>query len=297
MSNVFHRDLTQEHLHLPKYHASTHEVGGTDPLASATNWNIAFSWGNHSGLYDTIGTSTASMLAHNTLYDHTLFITSETDPLSLHLANETDNVTGGTFNLTTTGTISAASGVFDIVLLADDPTSDLEAATKQYVDAISGINGYIVFQPQSGKVGHLTAPAQIDGSQKRWYVLFDKDTDESIDFQFVMPYTYTTQTLTCTLIWTPKVASGNVVWNVSLMATIGTAASDLETDSFDTVNAATSAAQSTIGYPSSVDIVMVNKDSVTAGDICTIRITRDADSEEDTNNGDAQLAGITLEWS
>lgn len=190
-----------------------------------------------------------------------------------------------------------------IVVNADEASFTINTsitlnANSLVVGSGKGMPGFITFSPQTAKLEHFGSPAQIDGSQKRWYLLFDPSSDESADFQFVMPFTYNAnQTLTCILLWTSTVASNNVVWNASLMATTAADAADLETDSFDTVNAATTAANATIGRVSTTSITMTNKDSVAAGDICTLRITRDADNASDTNTGDAELAGIILEWN
>lgn len=158
---------------------------------------------------------------------------------------------------------------------------------------------FIVFPVQSAKVGHLsTTAAKIEGGYNRWYLQFDPDTSRFADFQFIMPATYNTaQTLTVKLMWTNTVASNNVVWNAALMAMTSGDAALLETDSFDTANATTTAASATIGRPVTTSITMTNKDSVAAGDICILRISRNASSGSDTNTGVAQLAGIIMEWN
>ena len=59
----------------------------TDPIFSAspafgitaqkiTNWDNAFGWGNHSGLYDVTGTASGLLSTHNSTYDHTLIATA-----------------------------------------------------------------------------------------------------------------------------------------------------------------------------------------------------------------------------
>lgn len=46
-----------------------------------TNWNTAYSWGDHAGLYDPAGTAADEVTAHETTYDHNAFLTAETDPV------------------------------------------------------------------------------------------------------------------------------------------------------------------------------------------------------------------------
>ena len=64
----------------------------------ATDWNTAFSWGNHAGLYDLLGTGQGLINTHEETYDHDLIETAlqeETDPLSLHLDQTTpQEITG-----------------------------------------------------------------------------------------------------------------------------------------------------------------------------------------------------------
>ena len=165
--------------------------------------------------------------------------------------------------------------------------------------AAKGMPDFKIFEVQQAKVGHFGATAaKIEGGLNRWCLLFDPDvSDQFADYQFIMPFTYTAQTLTVKLMWTDTVANNNVVWNAALMAMTSGDAALLETDSFDTVNATTTAASATIGRPVTTSITMTNKDSVAAGDICTLRISRDADNASDTNTGVAQIAGLIMEWN
>lgn len=177
-------------------------------------------------------------------------------------------------------------------------------ATARTIDGVSFdgsanivLPQFKIFEVQQAKVAHFgVTAAKIEGGLNRWYLLFDPDTDWFADFQFIMPVPYvSTQTITVKLMWTNTVASNNVVWNAALMATTSGDAALLETDSFDTVNATTTAASATIGRPVTTSITMTTKDSVAAGDICTLRISRDANNASDTNTGVSQLAGIVLE--
>ena len=179
-------------------------------------------------------------------------------------------------------------------------------ATARSIDGISFdgsanivLPQFIHFPVQSAKVAHFGATAaKIEGGYNRWYLQFDPDTDWFADFQFIMPVPYvSTQTITIKLLWTDTVASNNVVWNAALMAMTSGDAALLETDSFDTANATTTAASGTIGRPVTTSITMTNKDSVAAGDICTLRISRDANNASDTNTGVAQIAGIVMEFA
>ncbi|MFH1231546.1 MAG: hypothetical protein V1709_08645 [Planctomycetota bacterium] len=53
---------------------------------NSSNWDTAYGWGDHAGLYDTIGTGQGIMDTHELAYDHTLIATalqSESDPVFL----------------------------------------------------------------------------------------------------------------------------------------------------------------------------------------------------------------------
>jgi len=80
---------------------STVDLSGfTDDIGiNKTDWDTAYGWGNHTGLYDDIGTASGLVGTHELTYDHDLIATAlqaESDPLSLHLDQTTpQTVTGG----------------------------------------------------------------------------------------------------------------------------------------------------------------------------------------------------------
>lgn len=49
---------------------------GIPSNASTTNWNTAYNWGNHAGLYDIFGQATSTLASHNTAYNHASFLTA-----------------------------------------------------------------------------------------------------------------------------------------------------------------------------------------------------------------------------
>jgi hypothetical protein len=94
----------------------------TDPVYSAsswftttnnsTDWDTAYGWGDHAGLYDLVGAGASAVAGHELAYDHTLIATalqSETDPVfsawllaTPPLYSETDPVYSGSSWFTTT---------------------------------------------------------------------------------------------------------------------------------------------------------------------------------------------------
>jgi len=193
---------------------------------------------------------------------------------------------------------SAAARTSDTIFYSSTDNYIRKNTVSGFKTSLRVMSGFINFSPQSAKLEHLAAPARIEMGYKRAYLLFDPDTIWYADFQFMMPASYvSTHTLTVKIMWTSTVASNNVVWNAALMAMTSGDAALLETDSFDTANSTTTAASGTAGRPVTTSITMTNKDNVAAGDICTLRLYRNATSASDTNTGTARVAGIILEWN
>lgn len=73
----------------------------------AGTWDVAYTWGNHAGLYDVLGSATGSIAVHNAAFNHTNFNTAffnaSTSPYSTFLPLAGGTVTGSTtLNATTT---------------------------------------------------------------------------------------------------------------------------------------------------------------------------------------------------
>lgn len=237
------------------------------------------------------------------------------------VVNDSFRVTG---NATTSGWLNIGTTAVGTVLGANIGAGDLYASgnvTSTLSLWVGGASGFMIessgaikrqvgipdminFQIQQGKVGHFTtspSPAQQDGAQKRWYGLFDASTDECMDFQTIMPYTYSSTNMTLNAQITFSMASattGNVIDYIQVMATTGGDSADIETDSFATANTtATTAVAGTAGYMKSIITTLSNTDSLTAGDLVTFRVCRDADNGSDTATGDQEISGFTVYWN
>lgn len=55
---------------------STGSAWDTSITDNSTNWNTAFGWGDHDGLYDTTGTAAAAISSHESTYNHTQYNTA-----------------------------------------------------------------------------------------------------------------------------------------------------------------------------------------------------------------------------
>lgn len=241
-----------------------------------------------------------------------------------------------TVNVTTSdGALFPSTGDFMLTIWdeatypdpGDDPNMEIVRATARSTDAItitraqegtSGVShaqgsriamlitaetlvelgvGSIHLAPQAAKIGHLSAPAGIDGGQNRWYLVFDDTTPQSAEWQFIMPYSYASNmTLTAKVIYSMASAiTGTVEVEISIMANAD--GETIETDSFDTVNNGSVTVPGTAGQQDTIEVTLSNKDSVAAGELVIVKISRDADDgTNDTATGNMEIAGIILEW-
>lgn len=177
-----------------------------------TNYNTAYSWGNHAGLYDILGQATSTLGTHTTTYNHALFLTSETDPLrpfvwsgsNVYLTTSTSNVgigttspssllnlwsvtapiltiTSGTDTDTIDPTILFRTGAIPATRMSiyvDHSDSDrlkmASTTTGLYPTAIFGTNDYIKFQIAPNASTSMEIK-QMDTS----YLTFDTSTYDS----------------------------------------------------------------------------------------------------------------------
>jgi len=129
---------------------------------------------------------------------------------------------------------------------------------------------------------------------------FDAGADEAL--QFVVPYVqaYGSGNLTVKLRWFADTAtSGDVVWGAAIAAiTPETDSQDIETDSLATENTVTDSHLGTTAQRlMEASITVSNLDSLAAADYLSLRIRRIGTNGSDTMSGDAQLAGVVVEYS
>lgn len=71
------KDDIYDYLHL----IDTNDDGDVDNIDATlkANWDTAYSWGNHAGLYDILGQATSTLASHTTAFDHSAFYNSYDD--------------------------------------------------------------------------------------------------------------------------------------------------------------------------------------------------------------------------
>ncbi|GAG79175.1 unnamed protein product [marine sediment metagenome] len=153
----------------------------------------------------------------------------------------------------------------------------------------------LIFLPKSNEPP-ATNYATLDTRNIHPILDFDKDTDESAVFSCILPSTYAGGGLTAYIHWSADgVTVNDVVWDVSFER-IGTA-QDVDVDSFAAVQSVTDTAPGTDGFVAIASIGFTNgaqMDSIAAGELFRVKITRDADSGNDDLDADAELHALHI---
>ena len=128
---------------------------------------------------------------------------------------------------------------------------------------------------------------------------FDDTTDESILFQGVMPRAYGGNGITVTLGWMATTAtSGTISLDISFLS-VTDDADDLDSKSFAAANNANPTTANLSGEVKYTTITFTNgndMDSILAGELFYIKVTRDADGTTSTDDlsGDMELVFIEI---
>lgn len=121
---------------------------------------------------------------------------------------------------------------------------------------------------------------------------FDASAQETAYWTLIAPQGLS-GALSCVITYMMATAtSGNVEFEVAVEAVTDGDSTDLDaTASFDTVNASgATAVPGTAGYIDQVSVTLTNADSIAAGDLIRISVSRDADDgTNDTATGDLYL--------
>jgi hypothetical protein len=140
--------------------------------------------------------------------------------------------------------------------------------------------------------------AMLDSRNGHPVLSFNDTTAQSAVFTLVMPNDYSGAGITVTLYWAGATAtSGNVMWQATLEA-VAAGSQDTDSDGFATAQAfAAAAANASSGVLTKSSLSVsngANMDSIAAGDLFRLKITRDASNASDTMTGDAQLMRVMM---
>lgn len=134
--------------------------------------------------------------------------------------------------------------------------------------------------------------ATLDTRNNHPVLDFDAAADESAIFTDVLPADYSGAGIRIYLYWAASTAvAGDVVWNAAIER-IDLSSLDIDADGFAAVKAATTTAPATSGMVVRTTINFsdgAEMDSLAAGELFRLKVTRDADNVADTMAGDAEL--------
>lgn len=130
------------------------------------------------------------------------------------------------------------------------------------------------------------------------YLTFDDSTVEQARFMGTVPDDYGSDLAASIYYSMASATSGKVDFEVAVMCVSPDDAADVDSDSFDTVNAADETVPGTAGYMSEIEITLSNADGIAAGDLIVVKVERDADDgTDDTASGDAEVRAVLVEYA
>lgn len=208
------------------------------------------------------------------------------------LITRTNYVSGGT--ITAAGQNTNENTVFD-EFNGNIDNANIKAAAGIDPTKIAGASSEIILLADSAAFPSANAPASatINGTNVSYGVLdFDAGTDESCFWKWIMPGGYVTGNITIDILWQAGATSGDVIWAVQ---TAGVQANNAEAVdvSLGSARTITDTAQGTANHLAKATIVAFSPGWV-AGDLCFLKLYRDADAAGDTMTGDARLISMSI---
>lgn len=155
-----------------------------------------------------------------------------------------------------------------------------------------------VFKPQDA-MPPSTNYATLDVRNGYVVLDFDDTTDESTIFQGFMPTTYSSGGFSVKTKWMATSATtGTISWDIAFMS-VSDDADDLDTKSFaaaNNINPTTASATGEVDYAATTFTDGADSDSVAAGEVFYLKVTRDANGTTSTDNmtGDMELVEIEI---
>jgi len=222
-----------------------------------------------------------------------------------------DFSSGTVQNVTISGNMITGSGEYGIEKTNSGTLSSIKIYGNTFDDNSSGnidtditYSGhcrYITLLPSAGVLDDDSPPSlevkESSGTGTCRYTVanFDASTDEVMYFTFVVPDNLSDGNWLLDFYWYANATSGDCVWEASISATTSGDADTLEEQATDMSNTATGTVNSTEAKRLvKTTLTLSNLDNVSAGDIVTIRINRDADNANDTLTTDAALVSVRV---
>ena len=144
--------------------------------------------------------------------------------------------------------------------------------------------------------GSPTQGAGIDGGADLWKLLFDATTAEAAVWQFRMPDNFSS-TLVSEIQYamTSAVSAATVAFDIAIWAVAD--GDNIDTPGFDTVNStgAITVPTTPAGKLDSISTDLVNEDSIVAGQLCVVQLSRDVALDDAA--GDAEVVSFSLPYT
>ena len=144
----------------------------------------------------------------------------------------------------------------------------------------------------TGTVTEITAEGVVAGNGTTW------STNLAAGDKFILDDDYGAGTLYADLYYTMAGANttDSICMEVYVMAVTEADAADMTTDSYDTVNYSSEVCNDTAGYLNKLTITLTNADSAAAGDYIRIKIARDANGTNGTDDavGDLEICRVVI---
>jgi len=141
------------------------------------------------------------------------------------------------------------------------------------------------------------SPAQgagIDGGSDLWKLLFDATTAEAAVWQFRMPSNFASTLVSKIQYAMASATADTVAFDIAIMAVAD--GEDIDTPSLDTVNSTGAiTVPGTAGFLDSLSTDLANEDSVAAGELCVVQLSRDV--ALDSATGDAEVTSFGLDYT
>lgn len=154
----------------------------------------------------------------------------------------------------------------------------------------------LIFNAQSA-ITPSTNYAYFDLRNNHPIISFIDSTTKTVNFESVIPRYYSSNGLTVNLYWMASTATtGSVVWSVAFERLLA-GTDDLDSDSFATANTVTTATNATSGVLTQSSIAFTNGaqiDSLAAGDVVRLQVSRLGANGSDTLTDIAQLFMIEI---
>ena len=159
--------------------------------------------------------------------------------------------------------------------------------------------GTIVIPVQAAKISgaFVGSSPQIEGGASAWKLLYDASTEEEALWQFPLPANYSTSPVLKLQYSMASAITGGVAWNAEIMAVTPGDALAISTSSFDAVNVGSGTVGGTAGFVEEITVTLTSVDSMAAGDLILLKISRDPADAGDTATGDAELLTGRFEYT